>query len=106
MSPSSLQSRNSRLIKGGGIGVDAVQLDGVAVKHVDALLDFSACSDLRLVGLSSTQREQRIEEIMWEEHPEHPKHPMSILADCRTWKELQVCSRLLKKVSDANLGMV
>jgi hypothetical protein len=78
--------------------VDAVELDNVTGKHIDALLDFSACSDLRLVGLSSTQREQRIEEIMREEYP---KIPMSVLADCRRFKELQVCARLFRKLRDA-----
>ena len=78
--------------------VDDVELDNVTNKHVDAILDFSACSDLRLVGLSSTQREQRIEEIIWEEYP---KEPWSVLADCRTFKELQVCGRLLRKVRNA-----
>jgi hypothetical protein len=77
--------------------VDAVELDNVTGKHIDALLDFSACSDLRLVGLSSKQREQRIEEIMREECP---KYPMSVLADCRTFKELQVCAHLYRKLRD------
>ncbi|CAN9437224.1 unnamed protein product [Alternaria alternata] len=97
-SPSSLRSRNSGLAKAGLIIVDDVELDNVTNKHVDAILDFSACSDLRLVGLSSTQREQRIEEIIWEEYP---KEPWSVLADCRTFKELQVCGRLLRKVRNA-----
>jgi hypothetical protein len=78
--------------------VDAVELDKITGKHVDAILDFSACSDFRLVGLSSTQREQRIGEIIREEYPQIP---WSILADCRTFKELQVCARLWRKARDA-----
>ncbi|CAN9399095.1 unnamed protein product [Alternaria alternata] len=74
------------LNKAGLIMVDAVELDNVTGKHVDAILDFSACSDLRLVGLSAAQREQCIEEIIQEEYPEIPH---SVEADCRTFKELQ-----------------
>ncbi|KAH8635473.1 hypothetical protein IG631_10874 [Alternaria alternata] len=73
--------------------VDAVQLDNVTGKHVDALLDLSACSDIRLVGLSSTQWEQRIEEIIREEWPVD-----SYSVSCRTFKKLQVYARLWIKV--------
>ena len=83
--------------------VDAVELDNVTGKHIDALLDFSACSDLRLVGLSSKQRERGIEEIMREECP---KYPMSVLADCRTFVELQVCARLYRKLRDDYVGNI
>ncbi|CAN9459971.1 unnamed protein product [Alternaria alternata] len=91
------------LNKAGLIMVDAVELDNVTGKHVDAILDFSACSDLRLVGLSAAQREQCIEEIIQEEYPEIPH---SVEADCRTFKELQVCARLWRKVRDAKSGTV
>jgi hypothetical protein len=80
--------------------VDAVKLDDVTGKHVDAILDFLACSDLRLAGLSATKRKQRIEEIIREEYPELP---WRVAADCRTFKELQVCARLWRKVRDAKL---
>ena len=71
------------------IRVDAFELNGDNRKYLDAILTFSSCSDLRLVGLSPTKREQRIREIMERDHGGRSSEGLTFLERCSRLQDLQ-----------------